>query len=310
MPTLKTERHHWWPRCVSDFWANEQGCVHWLLPDGEVRASRPKNFGMIGNGHHILLGRAGEATLWDTSFEAEFQRADDSFPTVIRWLNGLDRTAYAPGTKLRRRFTPTEADDTQLAMLVEGLISLAVRSPMNREAAVSVAERLRGPLPERERNSLIASNMRSTHSDAVKQIGIRGKLVGIFSRRREFIFGDGFYHNIRSPISSPIFPTILAPLTPNLAVLFARPMSYTTAPRFFTLVLNGGEVRELNRAVQVYSRDKLFYRSEQPKIDDAYRQGKHLIYSGPTNPIDELVHHIPGVPPRDTSLDPLLRRRG
>jgi hypothetical protein len=258
---------------------------------------------MIGNGHHVLLGQPGEATVWDTSFEADFQQADSKFPTVIRWLDGLKRTAHSARTNLRDRFTPVAVADTDLAMLAEGLISLAVRSPMNREAAVSLAEYYRGPLPERERNKLIAANMRNTHRDAVKKIGIRGKFVAIYSPEREFIFGDGFYNNIRSPMSSMFSPTILAPLTPGVAALLVRPMSYTTMPRFFTLVIDAEEAKKLNHAVQVHSRDKIFYRSEQPEIDDAYSQGRHLIYSGPTNPIEDFVLHIPGVPSPDRSLN-------
>jgi hypothetical protein len=106
---------------------------------------------MIGNGHHVRLGKPDEPTVWDTSFEADFQRADDNFPTVIRWLEGLDRTKHSFQTKLRDRFKPVNGADAELAMLAEGIVSLAVRSPMNREAAVSVVERHRGPLPERER---------------------------------------------------------------------------------------------------------------------------------------------------------------
>jgi hypothetical protein len=291
MAKLKTERHHWWPRGVSQFWTNDEGCVHWLWTNGEVRTSRPGNFGMIGNGHHVRLGKPDEPTVWDTSFEADFQRADDNFPTVIRWLEGLDRTKHSFQTKLRDRFKPVNGADAELAMLAEGIVSLAV------------VERHRGPLPERERNMLIAMNMRSTHRDAVKQIGIRGKFVAIYSPDKEFIFGDGFYHNIRSSMNSMFSPTILAPLTPQVAALFVRPVSYTSEPRFFTLMINADETETLNHAVQVYSRDKLFYRSERPDINDEYSQGKHLIYRGPTNPINDLIHHIPGVPPRDKSLD-------
>jgi len=292
---LKTERHHWWPRSLSQFWANEQGCVHWLRPSGEVVVSPPGNFGMIGNGHHVLLGDPGQPTIWDSSFEADFQRADDNFPAVIEWLRGLDHCTHAAGTQLVDRFIPATVPDVELAVLMEGLISLAVRSPMNREAAVGVAELLRGPLPERERNRLIAVNMKNTHRDAVKQLGIRGKFVALYSPDKEFIFGDGFYHTIRSPLNATSSPTILAPLTPHLAALFVRPMAYTSDPRFFTLVVSAEETKTLNHAVQVYARDKLFYRSEEPAIDDAYTEGKHLMYDGPVNPINKLVQSIPGV---------------
>src|SRR5207249_971186 len=88
----KSQRHHWWPVSVSDRWKDVDGCTHWLLTDGEVRRIPPKNLGVIGNAHHIKLDKdRGEATVWDQSFEKEFQRADDNFPSVIDWLDGLNR---------------------------------------------------------------------------------------------------------------------------------------------------------------------------------------------------------------------------
>lgn len=77
--------------------------------------------------------------------------------------------------------------------MVESLASLAIRSPMTREAAVSIAERLRGPLPERERNTLITANLRDMHRRAKQAVSERGKATAIFSPHREFVFGDGFW---------------------------------------------------------------------------------------------------------------------
>ena len=190
--SLKPERHHWWPECVSEFWKNDEGCVHWLRPNGKIVQSPPKNFGVIGNGHQIRLGTApGETTIWDESFERDFQRADDNFPTVIRWLQELERWNHPSRTRMTDRFVPVSVEDERLSMLAESMISLAVRSPMNREAAVSVAEYYRGPLPERERNTLITMNMRHSHKEAVKQIGIRGKFVAIYSPARARRLADG-----------------------------------------------------------------------------------------------------------------------
>jgi hypothetical protein len=73
MPKLKSERHHWWPRCVSRHWAANDGTTGWIKPDDSEKRIPPAKLGMIGNGHHIKLGRTpGEVTGWDTSFEDEF----------------------------------------------------------------------------------------------------------------------------------------------------------------------------------------------------------------------------------------------
>lgn len=303
MKKTKSERHHWWPECVSGRWADEKGGVHWLLTDGSERRAKPASFGVIGNGHFIKLGSTpGEPTPWDQNFETEFQKADEHFPAVIDWLEGL---VYEPrfGRARRDRFVPQPSSDELFGRLVESLTSLAIRSPMTRSAAVSLPERLRGSLPEWERNSLIAVNMRHMHRRAVEAFGVRGKAIAILSPDREFIFGDGFYHNLGSPAMAPHAPRILAPLTPRLAVLYARPMQYRPEPRLSTLVIEADEADALNQVVQIYGAQAVFYRSEKPVLTDEFRAGKHLEFTSSRNIVEMMVHDMPGVPPRDTSLD-------
>lgn len=307
MAKLKSERHHWWPECVSSYWADTEGCVHWLLPSGEVRYAPPKNFGVIGNGHHIKLSLQGdEPTPWDMSYESEFEMADSTFPELIAWLESLGRGITDTSTSLSSRFHPVFASDDEIIKMVRSIVSLAIRSPMNRESAVGVAEKLRGPLSERERNALIGINMHQDQKRAVESIGTRGKFVVVISREREFIFGDGFFHNLRSPMQNPLSPKMLVPVTPHISILYARPNSYLTEPRLFTLEIDSDEAIALNQAVQVYSKNAVFYRTEQPDILDEYRSGKHLEYRGWNNPVDCLIQKIPGVPPRNSSLDKLF----
>lgn len=303
MGKTKSERHHWWPECISKRWADERGGVHWLLPTGEERCARPESFGVIGNGHFVKLGRKpGESTPWDENFEPVFHRADDRFPAVIDWLESL-RFEPCMGQQWRSRFLPQPSSDDLFGQMVESLISLAIRSPMTRESCVSLAEHFRGPLAERERNSLIALNMRNMHARAVQAFGVRGKATAIWSPERELVFGDGFFHNLISPSGPPHSPRILVPLTPRLAVLYASPMQYVVEPRFSTLVIDADEANALNHVVQIYACDKLYYRSEKPVLTDEYRAGKHLRLSGPGHFIEEMIHGMPGVPDRDTSLD-------
>lgn len=308
MPKLKTERHHWWPRCVSRFWAAEDGFTTWIKPDGSEIRVPPDKLGMIGNGHHIKLGDAsGSPTPWDSSFEDEFDIADSNFPSVISWLESLNRKLTSNGD-LRQRFVPQAATDEQLCALTECIVSLAVRSPLNREASVSLAERLRGPLAEWERNALIGVNMRSSQRLIADAIGARGKFAVLFTHGREFIFGDGFFHNVKAVVNAPLGPKILAPITPTISVIVSRPMSFSVEPRISTIVLTDEDVDRCNHAVQVYSRNFLFYRSHKPILAEAFMRGEHLEYTRPDNPVDTLINSMPGVPPRDISLDFLLHR--
>jgi hypothetical protein len=125
----------------------------------------------------------------------------------------------------------------------------------------------------------------------------------IFSPEREFIFGDGFYHNFSVPVQHLHNPKMLVPITPWMSVLYTRPMSYRTEPKLVTLVATAAETDALNYAVQVYARKAIFYRSERPTITEAFAQGKHLVFADHRNSVEQLIHFIPGVPPRDTSLD-------
>jgi hypothetical protein len=177
---------------------------------------------------------------------------------------------------------------------------------MYREYAVSLAEHFRGPLPERERTGLIGANIQRTLRNAVRNLGGSGKAMVIFSPEREFIFGDGFFHNLTVQGEHWNHPKILAPLTPWMSVLFTRPMSYMTEPRLATMVASPAETDELNYVIQVYARNALFYRSERPVVTEAFAIGKHQVFADHRNPVDRLIHEIPGVPPRDQRMDAMF----
>lgn len=310
MLKLKSARHHWWPECVSAHWATDDGTIGWVKPDGSCMRLPHKHAGVIGNAHHIKLGsHLGEPTPWDSSFEAEFDIADTNFPDAISWLKSLPHD-FMPRRELCDRFLAQSVIDEQLHILTECVASLAVRSPMNREASVSLAEHLRGPIRNAERNVLIGFNMRRSQRLIADSIGSHAKFAVLISQNREFIFGDGFFHNVRAVVNPPIAPKIFAPITPNISVVVMRPPSFIVQPQLSTIVLSDEEVDRCNHAVQVYSRQALYFRSHQPMIEDVFSCGEHREYSDPDNPIDNLMRGIPGMPPRDRSLDFLLRRVG
>lgn len=295
----KSEKHHWWPECVSRHWANDSGKVNWLLPNGDIKTAPPAQFGSIGNGHYIKLGnKPGEATVWDQNFEPIFDQADNYFPEVISWLQSLERKEILDADSLTDRFIPQDASDQQISKLVECIVSLAIRGPMHRETAVRTAETIRGQgrLPERERNTLIALNMRESQRRLVSLIGTRGKFAILYSPSREFIYGDGFFHNITSPVQFQIHSTkILVPITPEICVLYAKPMQCIPNPRLFTFMVTEKETDVLNKVVQIYSCNSVFFKSQMPTIIPEYKTGEHMAYRDTNNPVDSLISAIPGV---------------
>lgn len=302
MAQLKSEVHHWWPRCVSSHWAAEDGTTGWIKPDGTCRRVPPHHLGLLRNAHHVQLGDRGVSTPWDSSFEDEFDKADTHFPVVISWLQGLDRQLTSH-QRFRDRFVSQSTGDDELRRLTECVVSLAVRSPMNREASVAFAESLRGPLEKRERDALIGMNMRNSQRVVADSIGANAKFAVLFSHRKEFIFGDGFFHNVTAAVNRPLAPTIAAPITPHMSVVVTRPVAYMVEPRLSTIVLNEAEVDVCNQAIQVYARTALYFRNDRPVITNAFARAEHLHYTHPDNPMDELVRSIPGIPPRDSSFD-------
>lgn len=296
--SVKSQRHHWWPETLSEFWKDpEDGFTGWLRPDGSVKRLPPKNLGAITNGHAVKWGKEpDDRTGCDASFETEFDRADSHFPGVLAWLKSLDRTDQPDAAK-PVRFLAVQSNDAEISRLMECLVSLVVRSPVTREAAVALAEGLRGPLPERERNTLISANLWHLQRRFVDSLGTHGKFVAIYSPQREFIFGDGFFNNFGS-MSAPHDPKIFLPLTPETAVLYTRPIRYIEEPRVTTLTIDAGEADVLNCAVQVYGKEHIFFRREQPSVSDCFRRAEHQKFTSTDNPIDQLIESIPGVPAR------------
>lgn len=271
-----------------------------------MQACPPAQLAMIGNGHHIKLSRnPADSSPWDMSFEREFDLADGNFPSVIAWLNTLTSQKLL-NLQLRDRFLPQPCTDDQLKILTECVVSLVIRSPKSREAAVSVAEYLRGELPTPERNALIGLNIRNSQRMISDNIGAGAKFSVLLSSGKEFIYGDGLFNNITGTVNPPHSPKIIAPITPMISVIISKPTSFTVEPRLSTIVLSDDEVDACNHAIQVYSKRALFYRSERPKLIDAFTRNEHLSYEHPDNPMDTLIRSIPGIPPRDRSLDFLL----
>lgn len=294
---LKSALHHWWPACVSKHWKGADGKVGWLKPDGTHVRLAHHRLGAIGNGHHIKFGCNGTPSHWDESFEAEFDDADSNFPEFIDWLRNLPRRDYSESTELCDRFTAIEATDEELLRALKCVVSLAVRSPMNREASVSLAEGVRGGvLPRMEREVLIGMNLRRRQKLIVDDIGPRAKFSVLFSPHRDFVFGDGFYHNVQYSRAPLLAPEILAPITPWVSVLICRPTQYMTNPRLSGAVLTGVEADSINLSVQIYSKNAVYYRDESPVAHEAYLAGEHRMFSDVLNPVSRLIHSVPGIP--------------
>lgn len=288
------ERHHWWPEALSKHWCEADGLINVIGANGQAFRAPPKKIGVIGNGHIIKLGR-GQPSPWDESFEAVFDAADNAFPSLVGWLEGLDHAFILSPKNRAERFLAQPITDEQFANLIEGIVSLAVRSPKFRAAAVAPAIHLRGPLPADERHVLEAINMRHCQRMIADTCKRSGKLVVLFAGASEFCFGDGFYNTATGVSAPPMNPKMLVPITPQIAVLYARPIAFGVEPRLATLVLDAEEVQAINTATQVYAKDWLYFRSSKPVIIESFSEAEHRRFADHQNVVDQIICDIPGV---------------
>ena len=144
---IKTAKHHWWPGSLSKAWARGDGCVTQLRWDGEETSGDPYRFGFSKNTHHLKPGGDG-GSLWDTSFEGDFQRADDAFPDLALWLSKL-KVKRPKSAALSERLLAQPLPKDWRATLSECLASLIVRSPCTRNQIRALIEPLALDYPTR-----------------------------------------------------------------------------------------------------------------------------------------------------------------
>lgn len=296
MNRITPAKHHWWPETLSSYWADDEGKVHWLRPDGETKRQPPNVFGAIRDGHTVRMSDVpGEDSVWDHSFEADFDKADASFHRVLAWLDDLDRCGPPFETLLKDRFVAAPVPQTDFDELLVCAFSLIVRSPQFRQVAgaYSIHHGMAGH--ERSVRRVMMGNMRHGLENLTKAFRGSGKAVAIYSPERELIFGDGFFTNIMPPAQHMLRPRAIVPLTPSLALLIQKPGAYRIDPNFFTLVVNREEANELNRTVQIYAREAIFYRLERPEIAPEFARAEHYQFADDRNFADRLCFQVPGV---------------
>jgi hypothetical protein len=284
---LKTEKHHWWPQSLSEFWVGDQGCVHQMSPDGAAVPAPPGNFGAITNAHHVKLSHT--STPWDFNFEPLFNAADSRFPALVKSLLGLRATAAAKEGQFADRLVPLETGS--IHDVVDCLLSLVVRSPSFRHSAGGSKPTIKAAKDQTMARAIAGMNLRGCFENFSKEIGGRGKIAILYSDAREFHFGDGFFHNFASTSVVPSNPKCLVPLAPSIAVLFANPQEFLSYPTLLTMLLRPEEVKELNDVVQVYSCDSIFFRSERPQVTEAFSARAFMQYENHKHSwIDQLIH--------------------
>ena len=255
--------------------------MHQLNPDGSmIQQQNAMNYGAIHDGHTVKLSDV--PTHWDVSFEDDFRNADSVFPKLLKLLQQLPYNEYRPQTEITDRFLGVAVPKEIILTIQECILSLVVRSPKYRNHLhqFNVAIHGRdGRTVEKTEKKLINLNLRHAFDNLRKSMGGRGKFALLFSKK-EFIFGDGFYSNLSSTSQIPPNAFALVPLLPNLAIIYHSPTSYVSDPQLVTIELNAEETKSINDATMIYSKNCVFYRSEQPDINVSFRAREHHSIDG------------------------------
>ena len=274
---LKTELHHWWPRTLAEHWGAADGMVSVIRPSGEVHRAPPGAFGAITNAHHMKLGGP-----WDSTFEHLFNEPDGEIVDFVGWLATLEVTLAPSERPMVERIRPEPLPHKRQQQIARITASLLARSPQIRSSIKLGTESLRrrfgfsDPVADK---SLIAGNQRGLYDAYRKRMECSGRWAILFSEEKEFITGDGFFHNF--PASQDGINSgrkLVLPILPTAAIVFMLPMSNPTEPRLVTLRVSASEVDALNEITQVYAGEFLFFRDELPSLIDAFKLGQHRIF--------------------------------
>lgn len=280
MHKVKTAFHHWWPQRLSEEWFDENGVVHQKLYDREVvNQTNTKKFGGIKNNHTVRM--SDEPTNWDFTYENSFSRADGNISKLVELLLSLETSNVNSDKNYEDRFFIQDLGAEKEALLFECCISLLVRSPQfNNRVYLNISSLRReigGDLGDADEN-LVKHNIAGTFENIRDNLSGGGKYVVIFSDSREFIFGDGFYNNLRCSNLIPHDLEFLVPILPCVAVAYCNPLSYPACPKLVTIKFDPAEVDLVNHSIMGYSKKTIFYRSEEPKIIPEFEAGEHFNY--------------------------------
>lgn len=295
MDEIKSAVHHWWPRSVSKHWVGDDGYVGAVRANGYHFRTQHGKLGGIKNAHTLKMAPEGQTSPWDHSFEMKYDGADQSFPRIIEEIQNLVSIWMESNPPLTI-FQEVQASNWLRLNLARSLVSICLRGPLNRFMALDLAMKLRGGrISPREQNRIIGHNIQHMLKDYVKYMSGRGKVGLLFSPEREFIFGDGFFHNLTTAGNINHSARMIIPLTPRISVIYAMPHSWTPEPMFHACMITADVTDQMNRTIEVYSKDELFYCNERPNPSKDFLLGKFQKYDWGRNPADHIIAKLPGI---------------
>ncbi|HEY4940033.1 MAG TPA: hypothetical protein VII56_01290 [Rhizomicrobium sp.] len=269
------ELHHWWPKGLSKYWADQDGLVSQLRYCGKLHRSTPKTFGAMTNAHAIKLKGP-----WNSTIEPMFNFPDTNLPRIVGGILEALSVAYsADGNRAHgdRAIRPYAISGEDQDALSEGLASLVIRSPGYREFIRLNTNhyRERFGLPGIDgRDNLIAGQIHQWYSTAVASFQ-SANVVFLYSKAQEFIFGEGYLNNFQGT-SYTFNLRAVVPLAPELAVICFSGSGRTPPSRCCSLCATPEDVAAINELSQVYTKEFVYFRSQQPTTLEVFSRNEFL----------------------------------
>jgi hypothetical protein len=308
----KSTNHHWWPVGLQRYWADDNGDVSWISPDGNTdkKRSAKRKIGFKRHGHTLFRGH-----IWgESNFEAEFD-IDDDVHRIIPHLQSLKplggpfsalESWWKSVRKVDRSLTETCAryhiEDQDSRKLLLFLFSLLIRSPSYRSKYEQFPIQFGLPACE----NVGKANMRQNYLLA-KRICHDGVMTNRFfvilhADHSRFICGDGYLDGLSGSLQAGrVSGRALMPLTPHLCVYICTPTAMRTERNCIAIRAAPWVVERVNEITQVYSRDRLFFLGREPRLTHHFVQQQFLEYSN---------HQVDLLDKLDAIAQPELRKNG
>ncbi|WP_210290607.1 hypothetical protein [Rhizobium sp. BK650] len=301
----KSREHHWWPVGLQKFWADKNGDLAWISPQGKIDRKRVRNrkIAKKAHGHTIFHGQ-----VWETNFEGDFQSVDDAAPQIVETLLGFKPFGLTPSEALHmfrllfkrdrhlrdtcRFYNLDENTNRKLLLLI---LSLLIRGPGNRFRYENYPQLV--GLPPNENVGKL--NMRQAYSLAKRQCET-GSLsnryyVLLHSPWKRFVFGDGQFDWLSQGLNGyRIDGRALMPLTPHLCIYVCTPRSMRVTPNCASFLAPPWMVDEVNEMIQACSKDAIYFMGSQPKLMPAFIEGQFLRHNRPNNYLIDLLDEVAG----------------
>ena len=274
----KGARHHWWPIGLQKkSWIDQNGYVKSVNPSGELKDLNPRVHAKLSDGHNFFFGKNA---MWNSTFEHDFDAVDIAFPRTIQKLQlhmhkhlTLDKDKEVTWRRLSQ-------SNSLLKELCASIASLSLRSPAHRhkiEMTISDLHRVNDydiydRFSQKQISNTVKGNIYGKLRQLTNDLFSRGVVTIVFSDQEDFIFGDGFFQNL--PISdflavlSPL--KILVPITPKISLMYHE-LGKKILRAIYSYKASSDDVKMINEATQIHSKNWLFYKNKPPVIGDHFK---------------------------------------